>query len=86
MTSQSLDRQHYTRKQSAKFLNDHGFPVTESTLATKGCRGGGPQFFKFGKRVLHTAEDLLEWATAGMGAAGSTATERRLASKSEAGE
>jgi hypothetical protein len=86
MTSQTLDIQYYTRKQSAKFLNDRGFPVTETTLATKNSRGGGPRYFKFGKYALYTGEDLLTWATAGMGSSCSTATERRHASKTEVAE
>jgi hypothetical protein len=86
MEAQTLDIRFYTRKQAVKFLNDRGFPVTETTLATKACRGGGPRHFKFGKHVLHTAADLIEWATAGISASCSTATERRHASKSEGAE
>jgi hypothetical protein len=84
MTLQSLDIQYFTRVQAAKFLNERGFPVTETTLATKNSRGGGPRYFKFGKYALYTGADLLEWATAGMGVSSSTATELR--SKSEGAE
>jgi hypothetical protein len=51
-----------TRDRLAAALNEVGFPVTTSTLATKATRGGGPAFMKFSNRPLYRWGDGLEWA------------------------
>ena len=59
----SLDPAHrLTRKDTAKHLTDAGFPISQSTLATKATRGGGPPFVRFNGRVLYTWGDALAWA------------------------
>lgn len=52
------------RRAAADFLTERGFPCAYATLATKGCRGGGPPFVKFGPRALYRPDDLVAWAEA----------------------
>jgi hypothetical protein len=51
-----------TRDQTAVALTQAGFPVRSATLATKACRGGGPDFKLFGMRPLYRWGDALAWA------------------------
>ena len=52
-----------TRQQAASELTTAGYPMTAKTLATLACRGGGPQFLRFGgRRVLYRLADLFAWA------------------------
>jgi hypothetical protein len=51
-----------TRDATAAALNEAGFPVTASTLATKATRGGGPPFHKFGTKPLYRWADTIAWA------------------------
>jgi hypothetical protein len=51
-----------TRDQTAVALTEAGFPVRSATLATKACRGGGPEFKLFGTRPLYRWGDALAWA------------------------
>jgi hypothetical protein len=53
-----------TRDQTAVALTEAGFPVRSATLATKACRGGGPEFKLFGTRPLYRWGDALAWAQA----------------------
>lgn len=50
------------RRSLAEALASAGFPVTESTLATKASRGGGPPFRRFGLVPLYRWQDALDWA------------------------
>lgn len=54
----------FTRDKAAATLTEFGYPVTEGALATLAVRGGGPDYRRFGKRVLYTWKDLIEWAKA----------------------
>jgi hypothetical protein len=51
-----------TRDQTAVALTQAGFPVRSATLATKACRGGGPDFKLFGTRPLYRWGDAIAWA------------------------
>jgi hypothetical protein len=53
-----------TLRQTAQALTEKGFPVAETTLATKACRGGGPPFQIFGRRPLYRWRQSVEWANA----------------------
>jgi len=53
-----------TRDETAVALTQAGFPVRSATLATKACRGGGPEFRLFGTRPLYRWGDALAWAQA----------------------
>lgn len=50
------------RRALAEALTGAGYPVTESTLATKATRGGGPPFRRFGMIPLYRWGDALDWA------------------------
>lgn len=51
-----------TRRQTIKALDDRGFPIKESTLATMATRGGGPPFQKWGRWPLYRWETSHRWA------------------------
>ncbi len=51
-----------TRDRFVAALNEAGFPITVSTLATKATRGGGPPFRKFGNKPLYQWGPGLAWA------------------------
>jgi hypothetical protein len=55
-----------TRDQTAVALTLAGFPVRSATLATKACRGGGPDFKLFGTRPLYRWGDAIAWAQASL--------------------
>jgi hypothetical protein len=50
------------RKATAEMLTEAGYRVTESTLATKASRGGGPPFQKFGRYVSYRWRNSIAWA------------------------
>ena len=52
------------RSEVAFYLSAAGFTVSQATLATIACRGGGPAFSKFGARPLYKWGDALAWAEA----------------------
>ena len=51
-----------TRNRTSQALKEAGYPVEPSTLATKASRGGGPEYEKFGPRVLYRWGKALTWA------------------------
>jgi hypothetical protein len=46
----------------AEALTEAGYPVRDSTLATKATRGGGPPYRLFGRRPIYRWGDALAWA------------------------
>lgn len=52
------------RRALAEALTAAGFPVAESSLATRATRGGGPPFRRFGLIPLYRWADAVEWAEA----------------------
>lgn len=50
------------RKTTAQALTQAGFPITETTLATKAVRGGGPPYALWGRKPLYVWRDALAWA------------------------
>ena len=50
------------RREAAKALQALGFPITESTLATKATRGGGPPYQLFGRIPIYTWGQTIDWA------------------------
>ncbi len=52
------------RRAAAEALTEAGYPVSEKTLTTKACRGGGPPYRVFGRATLYRWGDLLGWAEA----------------------
>ena len=51
------------------FLGERGFPMSASSLATFRCRGGGPDFRKWGRRPVYREADLLAWIEVRLGPA-----------------
>ena len=54
--------QYLSRSEAAAFLAGLGIPIAKSTLQKYASTGGGPDYKKFGTRVLYTKEGLLDWA------------------------
>jgi hypothetical protein len=52
-------KRYLTNKEAAEFLN-----LSPRTLNKQRVYGGGPQFHKFGRRVLYAVVDLESWANA----------------------
>ena len=46
---------------ASALLDSMGFPHAVGTLAQKRVHGGGPQYVKFGRRVLYKPSALREW-------------------------
>jgi hypothetical protein len=55
-------RTRLDRKGLALALTAAGFPITETTLATKAVRGGGPPYALWGRKPLYQWRDALAWA------------------------
>jgi hypothetical protein len=55
---------YYTRAETAKLLQERGFPVAISSLATMATRGGGPPYKIFNRTPLYKMEDVMRWAEA----------------------
>lgn len=53
-------RRYLSRREAAAYLN----VVAVSTLAKLAVIGGGPKFYKFGRRVGYQIDDLDSWAKA----------------------
>lgn len=53
-----------SRVEAADYLCRAGYKITPKTLAFHACRGGGPEYSRWGKAVAYTAEELLRWAQA----------------------
>ena len=53
--------QKYSRAGAARFLQAYGLGTTAASLATYATRGGGPIFFKTGKRCFYRQLDLESW-------------------------
>ena len=53
-----------TRSQTGAALRAAGFPVADKSLSTMASRGNGPQYQRFGARVLYRWGDARAWAEA----------------------
>ena len=51
-----------SRKESADYLKERGFPVSPNTLQKYVTVGGGPLYQIFGNRALYTTDNLDSWA------------------------
>jgi hypothetical protein len=54
-----------TTDELAEAYRKLGYRVSPKTLSTKRSRGGGPEFHKFGDRVLYQWGPSRDWLTAG---------------------
>jgi len=60
--SQNLDT-----RAAAAFLAEVGAPISPKTLCKLRVIGGGPRFFKFGRRVVYPTTELERWARVRLG-------------------
>ena len=65
-----------TPRQACSFLGNQGFAIAEGTLAHKRVHGDGPEFLKFGARILYRPSALRAWVEATAKPMTSTATVR----------
>ena len=63
-------------RQGAAALTYAGFKTAAPTLETLRCRGNGPIFHRYGRRVLYRWGDLLRWAEARLSAPMHSTSER----------
>jgi len=62
-TSTAVPEKYYRTTEASQILNDGlGVPVAPKTLTKLRVTGGGPRFHRFGRNILYTVPDLLEWA------------------------
>jgi hypothetical protein len=64
-----------TRADTGAALRAAGYPVADSTLATKATRGGGPPYHRFGNKPLYRWGDALAWAQSRLSAAARSTSE-----------
>jgi len=51
-----------TRNGAAEYLGSLGFPISANRLAKLAVTGGGPEYHRWGGRVLYEPASLLQWA------------------------
>jgi hypothetical protein len=61
---ESMPKHYLTRQEAARYLSEHGLPVSKNTLQKFATIGGGPTYRIFGNKSLYTAEALESWAEA----------------------
>jgi hypothetical protein len=49
------------REQAAAYVRNRGLPLTKNTLMKYATVGGGPEFQKFGCRVVYTPAKIDQW-------------------------
>jgi hypothetical protein len=59
LSNKPPSKRYLTNKEAAEFLN-----LSPCTLNKQRVYGGGPQFHKFGRRVVYALSDLEAWASA----------------------
>jgi hypothetical protein len=47
---------------ATELLAGYGLEVAHRTLAKLRCIGGGPPFYKYGRKVLYRSNEILAWA------------------------
>ena len=55
-------RPRMNRSDAAKYLRECGYPISANQLAKFAVTGGGPEYHRWGKRVLYEPVALLQWA------------------------
>lgn len=50
--------------EAAEYLTKRGLKTSPKTLNKKRCTGGGPEFHKFGRRIIYKPPDLDRYADA----------------------
>ena len=52
---------YFTKAQASEYLKKLGISISENTLSKYITVGGGPEYFKFNRKVLYTQETLDKW-------------------------
>lgn len=52
---------YLNRKQASEYIQAKGLPCAKKTLERLASVGGGPNYQRFGGRVVYTTEDLESW-------------------------
>jgi hypothetical protein len=77
MTNLSNPTMRFTRLQAAHYLATKYFQITHTTLEAFASKGGGPAYYRAGRRVYYDIADLDAWAA--------SRWSRRLTSSSDRG-
>lgn len=56
-----IDKKYLNTYEAADYFQDQGLQITSNTLRTLISRGGGPNFYKWGRSVRYTKETLDAW-------------------------
>ena len=56
-----MSERFLNREQAAAFVREKGLPCAKLTLQKLASVGGGPEFQKFGSRVVYTPAKLDRW-------------------------
>jgi hypothetical protein len=51
-----------TRADTGENLRKHRFRISNQTLRTLACKGGGPPYRKWGRLTMYRWGDVVEWA------------------------
>lgn len=57
-----MSKEFLSRVEAAEYLTQKGFKTSPKTLAKLACIGGGPEFQKYGSRILYTPPNLDRYA------------------------
>jgi hypothetical protein len=57
----------YDTAGASRFCGERGLPVASTTLNKLRCVGGGPRFFRFGRKVAYSEPALLNWLSGRLG-------------------
>jgi hypothetical protein len=49
------------RSEAASYVREQGLPCARLTLQKFACTSGGPEFQRFGARVVYTVDGLDRW-------------------------
>ena len=68
-------KKYLSRREAAQYVEEKGLPLSKNTLQKYATVGGGPKFFKFGRRAVYCREDLNKWISDKLGQSVSSTSE-----------
>ena len=68
-------KKYLSRREAAQYVEEKGLPLSKNTLQKYATVGGGPKFFKFGRRAVYCREDLNTWISDKLGQSVSSTSE-----------
>ena len=48
-------------RETSAFCAREGLPIAEATLSAMRCRGSGPKYLKYGRRVFYRPSAVKQW-------------------------